>query len=151
MSSQEQEHTYEVDIDWAEGRIGIMSSPVLDDRLEVATPPQFPEGVPGIWSPEHLFVSSVSGCFMTTFVAIAENSGLAFEDLKVNAVGTMGKSDGKFMITEIMLKPELLIYDEKNREKALRILEKAEAACLITRSIKSEVKFEPNIAIAAMS
>lgn len=148
MSSQE--HTYEVDINWAEGRIGIMSSPVLDDRLEVATPPEFPKGVPGIWSPEHLFVSSVSSCFMTTFVAIAENSGLAFEDLKVNAVGTMGKRDGKFIITEIALKPELFIADEKNREKALRIMEKAEAACLISRSIKSEIKFEPKITVAAM-
>ena len=150
MSSQEQEHTYEVDIDWAEGRIGIMSSPVLDDRLEVATPPQFPKGVAGIWSPEHLFVSSVSGCFMTTFVAIAENSGLDFEDLKVNSVGTMGKRDGKFMITEVILKPELLISEEKNKEKALRILEKAEAACLISRSIKSEIKFEPKVVVAAM-
>lgn len=142
-----QEHIYQVNLKWAEGRIGILSSPVLDDRIEVATPPQFPGGVEGIWSPEHLFVSSVSSCFMTTFTAIAENSKLSFESLDVKAEGKMDKKDGKFMITEIVLKPELMISDEQHSEKALRIMEKAEAACLISQSIKSEVILKPKVTV----
>jgi organic hydroperoxide reductase OsmC/OhrA len=51
-----------------------MSSPELNNKIEVATPPQFPKGVQGIWSPEHLFTAPVNSCFMTTFLAIAENS-----------------------------------------------------------------------------
>ncbi len=142
-------HTYEVDLEWAEGRIGILSSPVLDDRIEVATPPEFPGGIAGIWSPEHLYVSSVISCFMTTFTAIAENSKLAFDGLVVKAKGKMEKKDGKFMITEIELMPELMIADEKHSEKAVRIMEKAEAACLITRSIKTNVKLEPKVSVGA--
>lgn len=76
-------HEYQVDLNWKEGRIGMLSSPELEEKFEVATPPQFDGGVEGIWSPEHLFVSSVSSCFMTTFTAIAEYSKLNFEDLKV--------------------------------------------------------------------
>lgn len=64
-------HTYEVNVKWKGGRLGLIDSPVLDETVEVATPPQFPGGVPGIWSPEHLFVAAVSSCFMTTFTAIA--------------------------------------------------------------------------------
>ena len=150
MSSEEKEHRYRVDLAWNEGRIGTMSSPDLDDRIEVATPPEFEGGVEGIWSPEHLFVSSVSSCFMTTFVAIAEYSKLDFEDLDVEAVGKIEKVDGKFMVTEITLKPELVIGDEKNEDKAKRIMEKAEAACLISRSIKSEIHFEPKVTVASM-
>jgi peroxiredoxin-like protein len=145
----DEKHTYEVDLKWAEGRIGILSSPVLDDRIEVATPPEFPGGVAGIWSPEHLFVSSVISCFMTTFTAIAENSRLAFESLEVKAEGTMEKEEGKFVISEILLKPELMIDDDAHFEKAIRIMEKAEAACLITRSIKTKVKLEPKVTIGA--
>lgn len=146
-----QEHQYEVNINWNEGRMGTMSSPVLDEKIKVATPPEFPGGVEGIWSPEHLFVSSVSSCFMTTFTAIAEYSKLNFENLQVNAVGKMGKVDGKFAMTEVTLKPVLMITDEKHEAKARRIMEKAEAACLITRSITSEVIFEPKVVVGALN
>lgn len=145
-----QDHDYEVDIIWNEGRIGTMSSPVLDEKIEVATPPQFPGGVEGLWSPEHLFVSSVSSCFMTTFVAIAENSKLTFESLEVKAVGKMDKRDGKFMMTEITLRPELVITDDTYADKAKRIMEKAEAACLISRSVKTEIILEPKVSIGAL-
>ena len=144
-----QEHIYQVDLKWAEGRIGILSSPVLDDRIEVATPPQFPGGVEGIWSPEHLFVSSVSSCFMTTFTAIAENSKLSFESLEVKAEGKLDKKEGKFMVTEITLKPELMIADEADAEKASRIMEKAEAACLISNSIKTKITLNPKVIIGS--
>ncbi len=147
----DKKHEYQVDLDWKEGRIGTMSSPKLDEKIEVATPPQFDGGVEGIWSPEHLFVSSVSSCFMTTFVAIAEYSKLKFENLKVNAIGKLSKQDGKFVVSEITLNPELTITDEKFVDKAKRIMEKAEEACLITRSIKTSIHFEPTVTIAALS
>jgi peroxiredoxin-like protein len=149
MSSNE--HEYQVDLQWQEGRIGTLRSPVLDDEIEVATPPDFDGGVAGIWSPEHLFVSSVSSCFMTTFAAIAEYSKLAYTDLQVKAVATLGKVDGKFEVTTIRLAPELVIEDEKYADKARRIMEKAEEACLITRSIKTEIIFEPTVTIGALN
>jgi peroxiredoxin-like protein len=144
-------HEYRVDISWKEGRIGTMSSPELKDEIEVATPPQFPGGVEGIWSPEHLFISSVSSCFMTTFVAIAENSNLEFESIDIKATGKMDKKDGKYMMTEITLYPDLLITDDAKSEKAKRIMEKAEAACLISRSVKTEIKLEPKVSIGSLS
>ena len=41
--------------------------------LEFAAPPEF-GGPGGIWSPEHLFVASVSSCLMTTFRSMASMS-----------------------------------------------------------------------------
>jgi len=149
--SKLEKHEYNVDLDWKEGRIGILSSNKLDDRIEVATPPEFPGGIEGIWSPEHLYVASVSSCFMTSFTAVAEYSKLSFEELTVPATGVMSNESGKYEITEIILRPTLTISDESKKDKALRILQKAEEICLITRSIKTEVKLEPNIAIAAFN
>lgn len=147
----DQKHEYHVDLAWKKGRVGTLSSPELNDKIEVATPPQFDGGVEGIWSPEHLFISSVSSCFMTTFVAIAEYSKLKFENLKVNAMGRLSKQEGKFVVSEITLNPELTILDEKFTDKAKRIMEKAEEACLITRSIKTTIHFEPKVTIAALN
>jgi len=145
-----EEHKYNVNLSWKEGRIGTLRSPELNKEIEVATPPDFDGGVEGIWSPEHLFVSSVSSCFMTTFVAIAEYSKLSFEDLKVEATDKLGKVDGKFEVTEIILKPELIISDDKFADKARRIMEKAEEACLITRSIKTEIIFKPTVTVGSL-
>tara|TARA_R110000868_G_scaffold37111_4_gene131369 strand:+ start:58742 stop:59197 length:456 start_codon:yes stop_codon:yes gene_type:complete len=141
-------HNYEINLEWNSERIGEVSSPVLNNSIEIATPPEFPKGIAGIWSPEHLFVASVSSCLMTTFLAIAENSKLEFLSLDINANGTLDRKDGKFLISKIELKPILTIPNETNRDKAERILNKSEAACLISNSILSEISMEPKILIS---
>lgn len=140
-------HTYEVNLNWAADRKGNLSSPVLNESIEVATPPEFNKGMPGIWSPEHLYVASVSSCLMTTFLAIAEFSKLDFITLKVAATGKLEKIEGKFMMSEIILKPILTVPEGTSAEKAERILHKSEAACLISNSIKSKVTLETQILV----
>ena len=125
-------HIFNVDLKWVADRIGEVSSPELLDAIDVATPPQFPKGVDGVWSPEHFFTAAVNSCFMTTFLAVAENS----------------KVDGKYMMTEIVLRPHLNIINEADAEKAERILQKSESACLISNSIKTQVTLETNITFA---
>ena len=141
-------HFYNVDINWEIDRKGLMSSPVLNTSIEVATPPEFPNGMAGIWSPEHLLVAAVNSCLMTTFLAIADNSKFSFEKFESNASGKLEKVDNKFMISEITLSPVLTIHDEADRERALRILDKSEAACLISNSVKSKIIFQPRVILA---
>lgn len=141
-------HHYEVNVNWEADRKGLMTSPVLNENIEVATPPEFPKGMPGIWSPEHLLVAAVNSCLMTTFLAIAENSKFDFANFESNADGKLEKVEGKFMISEIELKPVVTIRKEEDREKAIRILDKSEAACLISNSVKSKIIFKPEIKLA---
>ena len=145
-------HFYNVDINWSADRKGVMCSPELNREfgscIEVATPPEFPKGIPGIWSPEHLFTAAVSSCLMTTFLSIAENSKLIFSSFKCSAKGKLEQVEGKFLITEIILEPVVTILEEKERERAERVLQKSEAACLISNSIKSKIIMIPTINIA---
>ena len=145
------EHIYEVSVSWKSGREGVLESPVLNKSIEVATPPQFPKGVEGVWSPEHLLVAAVNSCLMTTFLAIAENSKLEFSGFDSKASGQLEIVDGKFMMTEITIRPVLLIADEQHKERAERILQKAEANCLIANSIKSKIVVEPLVRILTES
>lgn len=144
-------HRYNVNLQWKEGRIGQMQSPELHDTITVATPPEFEGGVPGIWSPEHLFTASVVSCFMTTFLAIASISKLEFESFDCEATGMLDKVDGKFMMTEVELRPKLVLSDESKMERAQRILEKAEANCLISNSMKAKVSLKPEIVVASLA
>jgi peroxiredoxin-like protein len=139
---------YEVNLNWESDRKGTISSPVLNSNIEVATPPEFTKGIPGIWSPEHLLVAAVNSCLMTTFLAIAENFKFDFIHFESNANGTLEKVDGKFMMSEVVLSPVLTIAPDADKEKAIRILEKSEAACLISNSVKAKIIFKPVIKIA---
>jgi len=115
--------------------------------FEVATPPQFPKGMAGIWSPEHLYTAAVSSCLMTTFLAIAENSKLDFTTFRCNSTGKLEKVDGKLRMTEVTLNPVVGITDPVQREKAIRVLEKAEANCLISNSVTAKVSMNPVVEI----
>lgn len=140
-------HQYNVNLKWNAERVGEVSSPELNSKIEVATPPQFTKGVEGVWSPEHFFTAAVNSCFMTTFLAIAENSRLEFKEFNCNAVGVLDQVDGKYIMTEVILSPTLVITKEDDKEKALRVLDKSEKACLISNSINSKVSLNPIVTI----
>jgi peroxiredoxin-like protein len=149
-----EKHTYNVNLSWTQDRKGMMCSPELKNNetnetncLEVATPPEFPGGMPNIWSPEHLFTAAVSSCFMTTFLAIAEFSKLDYVSFKCDSKGILEKVNGKFAISEVLLFPEVVITDATKIERTERILEKSEKACLITNSITSKVSMEIKISV----
>jgi organic hydroperoxide reductase OsmC/OhrA len=86
---------------------------------------------------------------MTTFLAIAENSKLNYSGFTSKAVGKLEVIDGRYLMTEVKLMPTVIVSIEEDREKAIRILHKSEAACLISNSIKSKVILEPNVRIAS--
>ena len=141
------EHFYSTDIIWTGERHGDLSAPVLP-TLQVDAPPEF-RGHEGVWTPEHLFVGAINSCFMTTFLAIAENSKLEFVDFDSKATGKLEKQeDVGLMITVVTLRPKLTINNARDEERAFRILQKAEQHCLIANSVKTQIRLEPVITVS---
>ncbi|WP_445716210.1 OsmC family protein [Flavobacterium sp.] len=134
-----EKHSYNLSLEWTGDRKGILSSPEFPSTIEVVTPPEFDKGIAGHWSPEHLFTASVLSCFMTTFLAIAEYSKLEFVKFECKAEGILESVEGKFLMTEIILKPKVYIKNQEEIEKTERILHKSEKACLISNSIITNV------------
>jgi peroxiredoxin-like protein len=138
------QYSYKTEVEWTGERHGELRAPALPN-LEIDAPPEF-KGHEGVWTPEHLFVASVNSCFMTTFLAIAENSKLEFSKFNAQAEGTLEKVEGQgLMITHITLRPKLVIKHSRDAERALRIFQKAEKHCLISNSIRSETSLEPQV------
>ena len=142
-----EKHQYNLDLEWIGERKGILSSPDFLSTIEVVTPPEFDKGIAGFWSPEHLFTAAVQSCFMTTFLAVADYSKLEIEKLTCKAEGILQNIDGKFLMTEVNLKPTINILKEEDREKTEKIILKAEKACLISNSITSKVTLESNVLV----
>jgi peroxiredoxin-like protein len=147
MPTSDDRHEYQVKLSRTGNRVSEMTAPGIQEKIVVATPPQFPGGKDGIWSPEHLFTASIGSCFFTSFEAIAEYSKFEFVDLQVDSSGVLDKVDGKFVMNSVLIKPVLTVRNQAAVKKGMRLLEKAEQICLITRSVKSEVHLDPEIIV----
>jgi organic hydroperoxide reductase OsmC/OhrA len=143
----EKEYFYSSEVEWTGDRHGDLRGPVRPE-LPVDAPPEF-NGHEGVWTPEHLFVASVNACFMTTFLAIAENSKLEVVGFTAGAKGKLEQLEGQgFVMTEIRLHPKVTVRHPRDVARASRILRKAEKHCLISNSIKSATRLEPEINFA---
>jgi len=140
-------HNYTTNLKWSGTREGVLSSAGLPE-IQVATPPQFPGGIEGLWSPEHMFVAAAEICLMTTFLAIAANSKLEFVSYSSEAHGTLENTENGYEFTKIVVRPHVVIQDETKVARALRILEKAEEHCLVSKSMKTPVELDAQVTVA---
>ena len=144
MDVRSKVYTYRTAVQWTEQKKGTISSEGKPE-IQVATPPEF-KGHEGIWSPEDLYVAAANICLMTTFLAVAERAGLAFTAYQCEAEGRLELVDGKFQVTVITLRPHITLSSGGDVTKARELIEKAEANCLISNSMKTRIVLEPVIA-----
>lgn len=144
MEVRSKVYTYRTAVAWTEQKKGVITCDGKP-QIQVATPPEF-RGHEGMWSPEDLYVASANICLMTTFLAFAERAGLAFTAFQSEAEGRLELVEGKFQITSITLRPHLTLAAGSDQGKAKALIEKAEANCLISNSMKTRMTLEPTIA-----
>lgn len=113
-------------------------------ELRTAPPADF-DGPGDAWSPEQLLMAAVESCFLFTFRAVAQASKVEFSALEVSGEGTVDRKDGATRFTEIVLRPRLTLPAGADRARALRVLEKSEKACLVSASLSTPVRLEPEI------
>jgi peroxiredoxin-like protein len=135
---------YETELNWSREREGDVRGAKLPS-IPIGAPPEF-QGREGNWTPEHLFVASVNGCLMLTLLAIAENSKLRVQSYSSMATGKLERVQGSsFQITEILIRPKIVVTSAQDLARISRLLEKAKENCFITNSIKSAVTLEPEV------
>lgn len=112
--------------------------------IESAPPAEF--GGPGDkWSPESLLVAAVADCFILSFKAIARASHFEWLALNCSTNGTLDRAEGGMRFTGFEIHAELEIASADHRDKAERLLQKAEKSCLITNSLLAESHLTMNI------
>lgn len=143
----EKEHKYRVVAWWTSGQTGIAKSDSVPNAIHFTAPPQF-GGLEGRWTPEDLLMTALASCLTTTFHAIASHSKFEYTDLAVEAEGTVTKTDTGYGFSEIVIRPSLTIPNEEQRERAISLLHKAKALCLVSRALAAEQHFETRVEIA---
>jgi peroxiredoxin-like protein len=124
------------------GYIRVSTSGLPD--LSAAAPKDF-DGPGDAWSPEHLLLAAVETCFMLTLRSIAALSKVQFTALDVDIAGTVDRVDGVTRFTEIVLRARMTVARGTDRARVLRVMEKSEKACLVSASLSTPIRLEPEI------
>lgn len=127
--------------------VSIEGKPILPGSAD----PAF-RGDPGRYSPEDLFVASLSQCHMLWALHMAARSDVVVVGYTDRATGTMRvESAGAGQFTEVILHPQLTVQGEVDEEQVRRIHDDAHAHCFIARSVNFPVRIAPlttNVAVA---
>lgn len=137
-------HRYAARIAGGPEGYGMLSSAGVPD-LRTAAPLDF-DGPGDAWSPEQLLLAAVEACFLLTFRAVARASRLEFASMSVEAEGLVDRVDGVTRFTEIVLRPRVALPAGVDWVRVQRALEKAERACLVSASLDTPIRLEPEIA-----
>ena len=134
-------YRFPVSIQWQAGRLTRAIVPGKT-ALEVATPPEFKSGIPGVWSPEDLLVAATAACYAVTLLAVAESRRVTLIDLHVDGTGHVERrADGRFAFVAIELVAAITTEPEQveSAEKAARY---AKDACVVSLALDTPVHLE---------
>ena len=114
-------------------------------ELRTAPPLDF-DGPGDAWSPEHLLLAAVETCFLFTLRAVARASRVDFVTCDTAIEGTVDRSEGATRFTEIVIRARLRLVPGADPDRALRAMQKAERACLVSASLTTPIRLEAQIA-----
>ena len=117
-------------------------------RIIESAPPKEFDGPGNQWSPEGLLTAAVAGCFVLSFRAIAAASKYAWTSLDARTQGTLDRIDGKMRFTRFDTHAKLHVPEGSDTERAKKLLEKAETACLVANSLSSDRHLTVEVVVA---
>ncbi|MCM3706092.1 MULTISPECIES: OsmC family protein [Bacillaceae] len=113
-------------------------------RTQVSIPPEM-DG-PGIGTnPDEMLLGAAATCYIITLAAMMERSRLDKEDLTMESVGVVDVTKGVITYKKIIHHPVIVLKsdaDDKDHTLAHKLVQKAEASCMISRAIKGNVEVE---------
>lgn len=136
-------HTYRAGLVGGPTGYAALSTPGPPD-LRSAPPLEY-DGPGDAWSPESLLLAAVEACFLFTLRAVAKASKVEFVSVDLHSEGTVDRQNGVTRFTEIVLRPRLTLASDGDRDRARSVLEKTKKACLVTASLSTPVRVEPEI------
>ncbi len=101
------------------------------------------DGDAASWSPEHLLLSSLGLCMLTTFEAFAARDGIEVQEWNAKLDGSVERSPEGLMFTSIILSLDMSITG--NVEEVEKTIEDAKQHCLVLNSLRVPVVVETTI------
>jgi organic hydroperoxide reductase OsmC/OhrA len=104
--------------------------------------PEF-DGDVGAWSPEHMILSALGLCMLTTFEAFATRDGIELHQWDAKVTGSVERGPEGLMFDTILLELDMTITGNVDGVEAT--LEDAKQYCLVLNSLRVPVVIETQI------
>jgi organic hydroperoxide reductase OsmC/OhrA len=147
-------HRYETRLRWA-GSTGLgwesyerahsATAPPAEQDVRLTTGES--KGDASILNPEQLLVMSASSCQMLSFLHVAAKSRIDVIEYEDAATGLMPDDAKPLRITEVTLRPRIVIEGSADEERVRNLVKIAHDHCFIANSLKSDMTIEPEIEI----
>ena len=145
-------HRYQTRLRWT-GSTGL-GWDHYDRGHSVTAPPAEPEvrlttgeskGDPSVLNPEQLVVMAASSCQMLMFLHLAAKARIDVVEYEDDATGLMPQDREPIHITDITLRPRIVIAGEASTERVGKLIHTAHEHCFIANTLKSEIAIEPTV------
>jgi organic hydroperoxide reductase OsmC/OhrA len=151
-------HRYRANLRWT-GSTGLgwehydrehsASAPPAEPQLRLTTGES--QGDPAVLNPEQLVVMAASSCQMLFFLHLASKARIDVVEYEDEATAVMPLDDQPVRLTQITLRPRIVIAGEASEERVKKLVEKAHKHCYIANSLNGEVVLEPRVEFAQVS
>ena len=97
-----------------------------------------------------MLLGAAATCYIITLAAMMQRSHLEKEDLTLESEGIVDVTDGVFTYKKIIHRPTIVLKKEATEQEkklAMRLAEKAEKSCMISRAIQGNVELELEVTI----
>ena len=106
-------------------------------------------GDPSILNPEQLVVMAASSCQMLWFLHLAAKARIDVVEYVDDAAAVMPEDVKPVHITEITLRPRIVIDGEASEERVRKLIHTAHEHCFIANTLNSDIAIEPTVATRA--
>jgi organic hydroperoxide reductase OsmC/OhrA len=147
-------HRYETRLRWTgstalgwEGydRTHSATAPPAEQEVRLTTGES--KGDPAILNPEQLLVMAASSCQMLSFLHVAAKARLDVVEYDDAAIALMPDDAKPMRITEITLRPRIVVEGQANEERVSNLVQIAHDYCFIANSLNSEMTIDAEIEI----
>lgn len=141
---------FETGLNWLYGDKAVLYAHDVKEVIHVTAPAAF-GGTGKEWSPEHLLLSAIISCYMSTWLGISKKMDIRLSRFECSAIGQVELADGRYQFTNINVYPKIYIDTGTCHEKAAAAAEKTQQHCIISNSLNARVIYHTAILATAQA
>jgi organic hydroperoxide reductase OsmC/OhrA len=145
-------HRYETRLRWT-GSTGLgwegydrghaVTAPPAEQEVRLTTGES--KGDPAVLNPEQLVVMAASSCQMLMFLHLAAKARIDVVEYEDPATAVMPEDGQPVRITEIALRPRIVVAGDASEERIGKLMHTAHEHCYVANTLNSEVTIEPTV------
>jgi organic hydroperoxide reductase OsmC/OhrA len=149
-------HRYETRLRWTGstglgwdryGREHVAVAPPAEQEVRLTTGEA--KGDPSVLNPEQLLLMAASSCQALWFLHLAAKARIDVVEYEDDATALMPEDDPPVRITEITLRPRIVVAGDASEERIRKLAQTAHEHCYIANSFNGELRLDPQIVVAA--